>query len=221
MTTRDKILQAVRQNKPESTPLPDLADLARRAHDHFSDDVVHRFGSTLSGIGGQVVPVTSWAEIETYVQQYFTVGKHRIITTLPQLAGVASTVWKSDIVDESVVVVDALGALLPHTLADVELAIITAHFGVAENGSVWVTEPLLGSIQNKPLRAVPFIPQHLAVVLSAEDLVPTMHDAYKRIGSENYTFGVFIAGPSKTADIEQSLVLGAHGPKTMTVFLLD
>ena len=116
---------------------------------------------------------------------------------------------------------DRQDAVLPHSLADVELAIITAHLGVAENGAVWVTEPLLGSIQNRPLRAIPFIAQHLAVVLSAEDLVPTMHDAYARIGADDYTFGVFIAGPSKTADIEQSLVLGAHGPKTMTVFLLN
>jgi L-lactate dehydrogenase complex protein LldG len=47
-----------------------------------------------------------------------------------------------------------------------------------------------------------------------------MHDAYKRIGLAPYTYGAFIAGPSKTADIEQSLVLGAHGPKSMTVFIL-
>ena len=47
-----------------------------------------------------------------------------------------------------------------------------------------------------------------------------MQHAYERIGSSNPNFGTFIAGPSKTADIEQSLVLGAHGPKTLTVFLL-
>ena len=48
-----------------------------------------------------------------------------------------------------------------------------------------------------------------------------MHEAYDLIGDKDYGFATFIAGPSKTADIEQSLVLGAHGPKTMTVFLLD
>ena len=216
MTTREKILQAVRQNKPEPTPLPNLTDLAQVASANFADGVAQRFGDTLTNIGGQLVSVEGWAEIEAHIRQHYEFGKHRIISTLPQLAGVADMHWRSD-----AALADRNDAVLPHSLADVELAIITAHFGVAENGAVWVTEPLLGSIQNRPLRAIPFIAQHLAVVLSVEDLVPTMHDAYARIGTEDYTFGVFIAGPSKTADIEQSLVLGAHGPKTMTVFLLN
>ena len=216
MTTREKILNTVRQNKPEPTPLPDLTELAQIASANFADDMAQRFGDVLTSIGGQVVPVEDWADIEEHVRQNYTVGQHRIISTLPQLASVADMHWRSD-----AALTDRPDAVLPHSLADVELAIITAHFGVAENGAVWVTEPLLGSIQNRPLRAIPFIAQHLAVVLSAKDLVPTMHDAYARIGDDNYTFGVFIAGPSKTADIEQSLVLGAHGPKTMTVYLLS
>lgn len=52
-----------------------------------------------------------------------------------------------------------------------------------------------------------------------------MHAAYDRIAALEaaaaYGFSTFIAGPSKTADIEQSLVLGAHGPISLTVFLLD
>jgi L-lactate dehydrogenase complex protein LldG len=47
-----------------------------------------------------------------------------------------------------------------------------------------------------------------------------MHQAYEILGSNLPDFGLFIAGPSKTADIEQSLVLGAHGPVSLIVFLL-
>ena len=101
----------------------------------------------------------------------------------------------------------------PHELSDVDIAIIEAEFAVAENGSVWVTDQRMG------LRALPFICQHLVVVVPAGNIVATMLEAYEKIGSADYSFGTFIAGPSKTADIEQSLVLGAHGPKTMTVFL--
>jgi len=68
---------------------------------------------------------------------------------------------------------------------------------------------------------LPFICQHLAVLLHKNDIVQTMHEAYATIGNNAYGFGLFIAGPSKTADIEQSLVLGAHGPKTMTVFVIN
>jgi L-lactate dehydrogenase complex protein LldG len=99
-------------------------------------------------------------------------------------------------------------------LEDVDVAIIDAHFGVAENGSVWVTEDIIKE------RVLPFICQHLVAILDRKNIVPTMHDAYNVIGDKEYGFSTFIAGPSKTADIEQSLVLGAHGPKTMTVFLL-
>ena len=70
-------------------------------------------------------------------------------------------------------------------------------------------------------RALPFIAQNLALVIHKKDVVATMHAAYERIGDADYGFGTFIAGPSKTADIEQSLVLGAHGPRSMTVFLVD
>ena len=101
-----------------------------------------------------------------------------------------------------------------HRLANTELALLEAKFAIAENGAVWLTEAEMG------LRALPFICQHLAVKVSAKQIIPTMHEAYKKISDELYGFGVFIAGPSKTADIEQSLVLGAHGPRSMTVFIV-
>ena len=70
-----------------------------------------------------------------------------------------------------------------------------------------------------PHRVIPFITEHLVIVLSKENLVDTLHQAYKRIGEEHSGFGLFVAGPSKTADIEQSLVIGAHGPVSLTVIL--
>ena len=86
---------------------------------------------------------------------------------------------------------------------------------VAENGAVWLSEDQL------QVRVLPFICQHLAVLVNQKDIVHNMHEAYDKIGSSVYGYGAFIAGPSKTADIEQSLVLGAHGPRGMTVFLMQ
>ena len=103
----------------------------------------------------------------------------------------------------------------PHSLENVELCILEAQFGVAENGALWLTEAQMGQ------RVAPFITQNLAVVVKKSDMVPTMHHAYDRIAQAEYPFGLFLAGPSKTADIEQSLVLGAHGSRSMTVFLMS
>jgi L-lactate dehydrogenase complex protein LldG len=104
----------------------------------------------------------------------------------------------------------------PHTLENVDLAILRAHFGVAENGACWMTEDQMIE------RALPFITQHLALVLRRDAMVADMHAAYELIAAAgDYGFATFIAGPSKTADIEQSLVLGAHGPRSLIVFLLD
>ena len=103
----------------------------------------------------------------------------------------------------------------PHTLADVDLAVLPAQFGVAENSALWVTD------EHLPLRVLPFICQHLALVVPGQRIVPLMQQAYGVIGAQEYGFGTFIAGPSKTADIEQSLVLGAHGARTLSVFILE
>lgn len=102
----------------------------------------------------------------------------------------------------------------PHTFDDIELAVIGSELAVAENGAVWLTEQQMGQ------RIIPYICQHLAVVVTAATIVPTLHEAYRHIGVGQYGFGAFIGGPSKTADIEQALVMGAHGPITMTVFIL-
>jgi L-lactate dehydrogenase complex protein LldG len=101
-----------------------------------------------------------------------------------------------------------------HSFSKLDLAILKGQFGVAENGAIWLDDSELR------LRAIPFITEHLVIVISRDSLVATMHQAYDRIGDQHSGFGLFIAGPSKTADIEQSLVIGAHGAKSLMVVLI-
>lgn len=194
MNSREKILAAVKNNQPALQPLPELELLPAIQY----ENAYEQFKTVLTTIGGKVVEVAATNEIIEYVKYTFT--KHEnFVTTLPAMGDIKA-------LDEN---------LDPHFLQNIEVAIINALFGVAENGAVWVTDAEM------KIRALPFICQHLGVVLHKKNIVHNMHEAYTRIGKAQYDFGAFIAGPSKTADIEQSLVLGAHGPKTMTVFVLS
>ena len=193
--SRDRILAAVKTNKPDFIPFPDIPVFNPEEPDaSFS---IEKFKSTATTIGSKVFMVNGLEEVKAMITEQFWEG--RIVTTIPELSDIAEADLKT--------------ISNPHSLENIELLIMRAHFGVAENSAVWVTEDLMQQ------RAAPFICQHLAVVLNAADIVPTMHEAYDRIGSVDYGFAAFIAGPSKTADIEQSLVLGAHGPRSMTLFV--
>jgi len=66
-----------------------------------------------------------------------------------------------------------------------------------------------------------FICQHLVLIINKKDIVGTLHQAYEKIEVNKEGFGLFIAGPSKTADIEQSLVIGAHGSRSTTVYVIE
>jgi L-lactate dehydrogenase complex protein LldG len=195
--SRDRILAAVAANKPDLLPLPVLPDFEQEQND--ASFILEKFKSTATTIGSRLFMVKDLEEVKAIVVDQFREG--RLITTLPELADIAET--------------DLAAITDPHDLQDVELLVMRAHFGVAENSAVWVTDDLM------QLRAAPFICQHLAVIINSKDLVQTMHEAYERIGNVDYGFAAFIAGPSKTADIEQSLVQGAHGPRSMTLFILS
>ncbi|WP_394776094.1 lactate utilization protein C [Flavobacterium sp.] len=195
MSSKADILQKIKQNQPDFvTELPNLNLLGSEQF-----NILETYKIVLKNIGGDSVEVTNYAEILEYIKTNYTIEK-RIITTIPELSEIASLDWKNDD---------------PHSLQDVELNIIKAYFGVAENSALWVTDDILGQ------RISPFIAQYLAIIVHKKDIVATMHQAYERIGNQEYGFGTFIAGPSKTADIEQSLVLGAHGARGLIVFLLD
>ena len=192
MSTREKILKAVLQNQPEATALPGIEIFKGTL-----DDLVQKYITVFKTIGGDALLVDDMAAVKTILHEKFDTAK-RIVTTISELSPDFELI--STEVD-------------PHSFDDVELAIIQAHFSVAENGAVWLTDELMGQ------RIIPYICQHLAVIIKADSIVPTLHEAYERIGTGNYGFGGFIGGPSKTADIEQALVLGAHGPLSMTVFI--
>jgi L-lactate dehydrogenase complex protein LldG len=111
-------------------------------------------------------------------------------------------------------VVHATRSELERIVAEWSGFVCEAEFGVAENGSVWLRGSRLGE------RSALFLASQVLVVLDLSAIAADLHAAYARIDMANEAFGIFVAGPSKTADIEQSLVVGAHGAKELTVVLV-
>ena len=195
MSSRENILREVLKNQPADRALPVIDIPVATTHEEW----VEALKTRLEILHVDVREVADYSAIKAILQQQ-SIPQERSVTTIEELGDVSTYIAS--------VKEDA------HSLEDVDWAIIPAHFGVAENGAMWVTESLI------QYRVLPFITQQLAIVVNRKDIVYNMHQAYERIAGTNYEFGVFIAGPSKTADIEQSLVLVAHGPKGMTLFLL-
>lgn len=193
-TSRESILSAIRNNKPDLLPLPD-----RFTFESGYPDVLEQYQQTLRMIGGMVEVVPDLPTVSQRISELFPNFKE-VAVTVPDLTYLADLNLDS-ITD-------------PHELEYVNLAIIPGRYGVAENGAIWVTE------QEMRHRALPFITQHLVLIIRAETIVPNMHEAYRRIQVDETGFGTFIAGPSKTADIEQSLVVGAHGARSLVVFII-
>ncbi len=195
MSSRDAILTAIRKHLPESSPLPDFEGPWIQYPDPFA-----QFASVLEMIGGRCIRVSSEAEIAAQLAQLPQYNSAKQTLSLVPAAFTGTT--SMDLIHD------------PHDLADIDFAILPGEVAVAENAAVWVNELHVRH------RVIYFLCQHLALVVPAANLVHNLHEAYDKISVSASPYGGFIAGPSKTADIEQSLVIGAHGPRSMTVFLV-
>ena len=190
---RESILKSVKQNKPELLQLPNINEAS------FEEDInlVETFKSNLTAVGGFVKEIDK-KRIDTEIKALHS-NKINIVSTTKKSALGTITIDKNT---ES------------HSLENIDLAILEAELGVSENGAVWVTA------NNNIVRVLPFITNDLVIILKKENICLHMLKAYDHIAERNRDFGVFISGPSKTADIEQCLVVGAHGAMSLTVFLI-
>lgn len=196
MGSRDDILSAIRACLPQAAEHPSL----ERDWTTYADPE-QQFADVLRGVGGECVHVPNLAAVVDYLREVpaYRDGQ-QICHAVPGLP--AANVVLDEVAD-------------PHDLAAVDFAVLPGQFAVAENAAVWVDPP------SKRHRAIYFIAQHVALVVPASDVVHNLHEAYRRLSFTEAGYGLFISGPSKTADIEQSLVIGAHGARSQIVFLVD
>ena len=197
-SSRDIILGKIKTALPQSSPLPDLTAITNW---QTYADHCQQFAAVLERVGGEALRFRTLAEADAHLrtQDHWNNGKIRCSV----VEGVGDSTINLTVIDD------------PHKLENVDFAVLRGHFAVAENAAVWVTDDAVRH------RVLYFIPQYLAIVVPASKMFNNMHEAYASMTIGQHPFAGFISGPSKTADIEQSLVIGAHGARSLIVYLVD
>jgi L-lactate dehydrogenase complex protein LldG len=191
MSSRDDILASIRANAPRlGRPLP----LVPLFDDHPPASLLSSFKDNLHRMGGEFLDPPDSGDALAPVRAKIA-GAKFVCSTVPEIAG------NRDIA--------RVGA--PQELADVDFAIVRASFGVAETGSVLLSEAELR------VNAVAYLAQHLIVLLDPADIVVNLHHAYRRPEFRERHYASFHTGPSATADIEGVLIHGAQGVRSLSV----
>ncbi len=193
MTSKELILKNIKENNiVKEVPLPSYENFGIKFDNKFET-----FAQMIESVGGKAL-VIERNDLDKTIQELYPDEKQ--IASNVDFCSLGN--FNSNAQDDA------------HNLKDIDLAIVKGNFAVAENGAIWMKD--VGNIH----RALYFIAQNIVIVIDEKEILNNMHEAYERIEFEDSGYGVFISGPSKTADIEQSLVIGAHGPKSGYVIFI-
>ena len=192
-SSRAAILEAIRSSLPKNKVEHPRIPVFQRMDKPFKPE----FEQHLQQAGGIAHDVGTAAEAEAKLMTLHP-GAKVVCSAVPEIAGARRVENVRD----------------PHELADVDVGVVRAQFGVAETGAIWLTQ------EDLIVNALAVLSQHLIVLLDPEQIVPDMHEAYRRVRLNETAFGCFMMGPSATADVEATLVHGAQGARSLNIFFL-
>ncbi|HXO02920.1 MAG TPA: LUD domain-containing protein [Stellaceae bacterium] len=194
MSSRDAILASIRANLPRlDRPLPDVPAFDQSP----PESLLEAFKTSLHQMGGMFLDPPASGDPLAPLRAKIA-SANIVCSTVPEIAGNR----------------DIAGAKAPQNLADVDFAVVRASFGVAETGSVLLSDADLR------VNAVAYLAQHLIVLLDPADIVVNLHHAYRRPEFRDRHYASFHTGPSATADIEGVLIHGAQGVRSLSVLPL-
>jgi len=189
MSSREEILERVRKNQPAPRPRPAIPTF-----DAGSSTSIDTFKCSLTRMGGRLVDAPADGNLDAQIRKLFPDARV-ICSATPEVKGNRP--------------IDSIQT--PQELNDVDVGVVRALFGVAETGSLWLSEAQF------KVNALGFLSQHLVALLDPAAILANMHCAYQHPGFSEANYAVFMTGPSATADIEGILIHGAQGIRTMTV----
>ena len=194
MSSRDEIIARVRRSQPAARPLPEVPAF----DDAVTGSPLESFQTALVRMGGKLVDAPADGNLDALVRRLFPDAKV-ICSATSEVTGTRA--------------LERVRA--PAELHDVDVGVVRAVYGVAETGSVWLTEAQF------KVNTLGFLAQHLVVLLDPSRIVVNLHHAYRKRVQFDTRYGVFMTGPSATADIEGVLIHGAQGIRTLTVITVS
>ena len=194
MGARENILSRIKKGVAPAVALPDMSI----AYKWNSEIDLEALKMVVETVGGEMHILNSISDVDSKLKELFPDVKMAYCN----IKGVEFGNVNLDEVKSA------------HDLAKLNVAILEGQFAVEENGSVFVSDNKMGN------KMIPTITEYLVLVVSKKEIVKNMHEAYKRIDLKKMEYGVFISGPSKTADIESTLVFGAHGAKNLALLFV-
>ena len=193
MTSRDAIVAAVRANQP--TPVAPLPEIP--LFEMSSRPLLEQFRESLIRMGGKLAERPNGENPDAFIRSLFPQAQV-ICSATPEVIGTRALSREGK----------------PADLADVDIGVVRAGFGVAETGSIWLSE------QELQVNALAYLAQHLIALLDPGDIVGNLHHAYRDPRFKTARYAVLVTGPSATADIEGVLIHGAQGVRSLTVLLV-
>lgn len=198
MSTKEEILSRLRKNTRETYDMPDLGSIKPIT---YADPVEEFKVKTTTTAGAKLIELDDEANLNQAIREAYPDAKI-IASNLPGV--------------EADLNPDTVGSA--QELMKVDVGVVEGRIGVAENACIWIP-------QQMKEKAICFASEQLVIVLHRQNIVNNMHEAYERIAQsqeffQQYKFGTFISGPSKTADIESALVYGAQAARGVTVVLI-
>lgn len=206
-----RIQKALGHQKPATVEIA-LADLETRLPEEiprpqWQADRLSRFCERLEAAAGSHARVTTLGDVPSAVADYLgDCDRHDHAVGMTPHPLLAEMAWPESLaVDRDFAQASTWGT-----------AIAMGYMGIAETGSI-----VMPSGPTRPT-TLNFLPDRHIVILAIEDIADYMEEVWDRLLSEGEmprTVNV-ITGPSRTADVEQTLQLGAHGPRSLHVILV-
>jgi L-lactate dehydrogenase complex protein LldG len=190
MSAREEMLAAVRDRLPVVPPLPHVPDFTTG-----TGDLVGVFTAALERLDGKVV-IAPPAGLQSWLATAFPDAR-RICSATGEVAG---NVGPADFSDWA-------------APADLDVTVVRTPLGVAETGSVLLTEKELA------VTTAAVLARHLVVLIDPGDIVANLHVAYRHPAFEDAAYAVLLSGPSGSADIGGVTVHPAQGVTTLTAVL--